>query len=227
MKYKYLFFDIDNTLLDFDASEEAALKKLYEDYGLSCGNEDIELYRSINEAMWRKCELGELTINDILKNRFSLVFAEYGLKVDGLEVENEYRKNLNSGHHLVKGAMELLEDLKLDYKIYAVTNGVAETQHRRLKDSDIEKFFDGIFISGEVGYNKPDEKYFQYVFERVEDFDEESGLIIGDNLTSDILGGNLMGVDTCWFNIHNVDNTTDIVPDYTIYNLKELYEVLK
>lgn len=226
MKYTNLFFDIDNTLLDFDASEKKSLQKVYNNMNMDFDDADLSHYRNINESMWRSYERGEMTIEEIFDTRFTKVFKAYGKDVDGILVERIYREYLNNRHDVIDGAEELLGTLSKKYSIYAVTNGLAETQYQRLKDSGLHKYFSGIFPSSEVGHKKPDIEYFQYVFSKIENFEPKSGLVIGDNLLSDIYGGINAGLDTCWYNIRGVEKDTEIIPNYEIKQLEELYEIL-
>lgn len=101
----------------------------------------------------------------------------------------QYRYHLSQGHDLLGNSKEIIGRLKPDYALYIVTNGVAKTQYQRLNDSNMTSFFNDIFVSEEVGYQKPMKEYFDYVFERIPSFEREKTLIVGDSLASDILGG--------------------------------------
>jgi 2-haloacid dehalogenase len=111
--------------------------------------------------------------------------------------------------------------------MYLVSNGTASIQRSRIASSDIERYFEGIFISEEVGYNKPDKAYFDVCFATIEDFDPKQAVIVGDSLSSDIQGGKNAGITTVWFNPKHLENTTKITPDYEIGGLMELLELLE
>lgn len=225
-KYKTLFFDADDTLLDFGAAESLALRLLFKDQKITLTAELEAHYKELNQGLWRAHEEGKIERDELLNTRFSLLFKEYGKEVDGVLLEENYRMYLEEGHQLVNGALELLNDLQKKYDLYIVTNGVSKTQDRRLRDSGLHPFFKGVFVSEDTGFQKPMKEYFDYVFERIPNFSLEHGLIIGDSLSSDIKGGMLAGLDTCWFNPKVKPNNTEIQPTYQIQTLEELFQIL-
>jgi 2-haloacid dehalogenase len=225
-KYKVLLFDADDTLLDFGAAESLALNLLFKDQKIELTNELEAHYKEFNQGLWRALEDGKIKRDELLNTRFLLFFKEYGKEVDGVLLEENYRRYLEEGHQLVDGAIELVKDLQHEYDLYIVTNGVSETQDKRLRASGVQPFFKNVFVSEDTGFQKPMKEYFDYVFERIPDFSVEHGLIIGDSLSSDIRGGMLAGMDTCWFNPKKKQNNTEIEPTYQIQKLEELYRIL-
>ena len=225
-KYETLLFDVDDTLLDFDLAEEAALSRLFEQENIAVTPAMIARYKEINESMWRAFERGELTKNTLHNTRFSIALKEFGIEVDGEYFESVFQKYLQEAHFYVDGAYELIAQLAENYNLYVVSNGVTKTQNKRLVAADLAKYFKAIFISEQTGYQKPMPAFFDYVFERIEGLNKDKTLIIGDSLTSDVKGGLLAGIDTCWFNIRNLHNTTDIQPHYEIKKLHELQLLL-
>jgi 2-haloacid dehalogenase len=225
-KYKTLFFDADDTLLDFGAAESLALSLLFKDQKVTLTAELEAHYKELNQGLWRAHEEGKIERDELLNTRFSLFFKEYGKEVDGVLLEENYRMYLEEGHQLVNGALELMNDLQKKYDLYIVTNGVSKTQDKRLRDSGLHPFFKDVFVSEDTGFQKPMKQYFEYVFARIPNFSLESGLIIGDSLSSDIKGGILAGLDTCWFNPKMKPNNTDMEPTYQIQTLKELNQIL-
>jgi 2-haloacid dehalogenase len=225
--YQTLLFDVDDTLLDFGTAESLALRMLFKDQNIPLTAELEANYKNLNKGLWQSFEEGKLEREELLNTRFSLFFKEYGREVDGALLEKNYRQYLEEGHQLVNGAFELIQDLQDQYDLYIVTNGVSKTQDKRLRDAGLHLLFKDIFVSEDTGYQKPMKEYFDYVFARIPNFMVEKGLIIGDSLTSDIKGGQLAGLDTCWFNPERKPNTTDIVPTYQIQRLDELYLILK
>lgn len=224
--YKTLFFDVDDTLLDFGAAENNALQLLCKDMKLPFTPEIEASYRTINKQLWRAFEEGTISRDEVLHTRFSLFFKEWGFEADGIQLEQTYRSYLEQGHMLMDGAMELITELQNHYDIYIVTNGVSRTQDIRLRNSGLHPHMKRIFVSEDTGYQKPMKEFFDYVFDRIPDFDPSSGLIIGDSLSADIKGGHLAGLDTCWFNPKRLVNSTDIIPTYEISNLQQLHTIL-
>jgi 2-haloacid dehalogenase len=164
--------------------------------------------------------------DEVVNTRFSIFFNEYGKEVDGPSLEKNYRSYLEQGHQLVDGAIELITELYRDYDLYIVTNGVSKTQDKRLRDSGLYPLFKEVFVSEDTGYQKPMKEFFDYVFARIPHFEVKQALIIGDSLSADIKGGELAGLDTCWFNPKMKKNYTKISPTYEINKLKELNRIL-
>lgn len=224
--YKTLLFDVDDTLLDFDVAENAALAQVFQQENIPATPEMIARYKEINEAMWRAFERGEITKSALHNTRFAIALQEFGFEVDGAHLEAVFQQYLQQAHPYVEGAYEVITQLAEHYDLYVVSNGITTTQNKRLTDANLAPYFKGIFVSEQTGYQKPMPAFFDYVFERIEDFQKEQTLIIGDSLTSDIKGGLQAGIDTCWFNIHHLENTSAITPHYEIQTLQELYGLL-
>ncbi|MEY8349146.1 YjjG family noncanonical pyrimidine nucleotidase [Bacillus cereus] len=226
-KYQTLLFDVDDTLLDFKAAERTALHLLFEEQKIPLTDEIRKHYKIINQGLWESFEEGKIDRDEVVNTRFSILFKEYGQEVDGLLFEQNYRRYLEDGNQLIDGAFEFIQQLQSKYDLYIVTNGVSKTQEKRLCNSGLHSLFKDIFVSEDTGYQKPMKEYFDYVFARIPNFSVEKGLIIGDSLSADIKGGQLAGLDTCWFNPGRNSNQTGIVPTYEIQSFDELYEILK
>ena len=225
-KYQTLLFDLDDTLLDFGAAENLALRQMFEAQNTPFTAEIEAHYKKINQALWNSYEEGKVDRDEVVNTRFSLLFKEYGQLVDGAVLEMKYRSYLEEGHQFVNGAFELITDLHNQYDLYIVTNGVSKTQDKRLRASGLFPFFKDIFVSEDTGYQKPMKGFFDYAFARIPNFTVNQGLIIGDSLSSDIKGGQQAGLDTCWFNPQLKPNDTQIIPTYQIQTLDELYQIL-
>jgi 2-haloacid dehalogenase len=226
-EYKTLFFDVDDTLLDFGAAEKLALQLLFEEQNIPLTTEIEDNYKRINQGLWKRFEEGDLSRDEVVNTRFSHLFSQYGKEVDGTLLEKNYRSFLEQGHQLVDGAFELITELHSQYDLYIVTNGVSTTQDKRLRTSGLYPLFKGIFVSEDTGFQKPMKEFFDYVFARIPHFDVNTALIIGDSLSADIKGGELAGMDTCWFNPNMKPNNSDCSPTYQIHTLEELKGLLK
>ncbi|MCR8842279.1 YjjG family noncanonical pyrimidine nucleotidase [Paenibacillus sp. SC116] len=224
--YKTLLFDVDDTLLDFGAAERLALRLLFEDENVALTAEIEAYYKEMNQRLWRAFEEGTLNREEVVNTRFALLFKAYGIEVDGALLEQKYRSFLEEGHQLIDGAYELIRHLHDKYDLYIVTNGVSTTQYRRLTDSALLPYFKSVYVSEDTGFQKPMKEYFDYVFERIPHFAADQALIIGDSLSADIKGGQLAGIDTCWFNPEMKSNASNIAPTYHIKQLDELYHIL-
>lgn len=228
MSYKFLLFDLDHTLLDFDAAEDVALTELLAEARV----DDIEAYKDfyipMNKALWDDLALKKISKKDLVNTRFSRLFAHFGQEVDGKDFAYRYQDFLSQQGQTLPGATDLLAELaEQNYKIFGATNGVAKIQKGRLANSDIAQHFEHIFISDEVGAQKPDTAFYQAVAAGITAFDQKQALMVGDSLIADIQGGNNAGIDTVWYNPASKENSSSAIPTYTIKNYQELKALLK
>ena len=223
-KYKYLLFDLDDTLLDFGKAQVLAFKKLLEDENIEYSDESFEKYETINKSLWRSFERGEISNKEVTSERFIRFFTLFGMKVDGSEVDNRFRSYLAEGNQLFEGIIEMLGKLSLTHKLYIASNGIGITQHTRLKNNNLNKYFDKIFISEEIGSKKPDREFFDIILKEIGVEDKGEVLMIGDTLTSDILGANNVGIDSCLVDIHGIENS-EINPTYKIAKTIDLLNI--
>ena len=222
-----VLFDLDDTLLDFKRAEAEAIRHTLKEIGIDPTDETVALYSRINRSCWAKLETGEYTREEVLHNRFDMLFEALGVSGDAHATQKLYEYRLSLGAYYLEGAEELLDSIHGKYRLYLATNGIVNVQTRRLRDSGIEKYFDDIFVSERIGYNKPDKRFFDYAFERIPDFKHEETVMVGDLLTSDIKGGINAGIKTVHFNPKGLKNDTGITPDYEIGTLAELVELLE
>lgn len=228
---KYLLWDIDNTLLSFDLAERASMTKGFDKFGLDIDDEKaLEVYKNINDKYWKMLEKGHMTREEILTGRFEEFFDLYDIAYDDRLVNDFnlfYQEELGKQVFFNDYAEEVLQKLGKDYKQYAVTNGSKVAQSGKLKNSGLDKVFDGVFISEDLGYDKPSLEYFDLVFENIGSKNRDEYILIGDSLTSDMLGSNNAGIRNIWYNPEDFDNKANIKVDYTIKNLKEVIEILE
>ena len=224
-KYKYLLFDVDGTLLDFDKAEQQALKNTFQNHHILLTDELLQRYETINKQLWKDFEKGLIDKKTVVYTRFVQLFKEFDIDEDGIAFEDDYQETLGKGYFVLPHAREVLEKLSLKYPLYVVTNGVSKIQHSRLKGTHIDQYFQDIFVSEDIGYQKPTKEYFDYCFEKIENIDKEHTLIIGDSLSSDMQGGINVGIDTCWFNPHHLKKPQDMDITYEIHDLRELLEL--
>lgn len=224
---KNIFLDLDETILDFTKAERIALKNTLEHFGAPSGDSVLERYHDINIEHWKRLEKGELTREQVKVGRYEQLFSELGLSADASAVTRYYEGRLKIGHYFIDGAQEMLNSLFGIYRLFLVTNGSQRVQDGRIESAGIKGLFDGIFVSETVGYNKPDKRFFESCFDKIPDFSKAESIIIGDSLTSDILGGKNCGIKTVWFNKNNVENKTDIIPDYEIDSLNQIRALIE
>ncbi|MCJ0929798.1 YjjG family noncanonical pyrimidine nucleotidase [Virgibacillus halodenitrificans] len=227
MNYKTILFDVDDTLMDFGASEKSALHHAFLAYKLPTGLADYQPdYRKISKGLWRDLEQGLLSVTELGVERFRRLFLQHELDINPKTFNEVYLNYLGKEVHLMDGVLELFDQLN-DYKLGVVTNGFTTVQNSRLSRSPLYNSFDHIITSEDAGYQKPHVGFFDYTFSKLGINEKKNVLIVGDSLTSDIQGGINYGVDTCWFNPHKKDNNTEIKPTYEICELAELIEIVE
>ena len=224
---EFLFLDLDDTILDFKKAEYIAIGKTIADFGVEPTEEVRHRYHIINKWHWEQLELGKLTRAEVLENRFKVLFSELGVEVDAEKVARTYEKNLGTGHWFLPGAEEAVDALSKKYRLFLASNGTASVQKGRMTSANLYRFFETVFVSQEIGYNKPAKAYFDACFARIPGFDPAKCLMVGDSLTSDILGGINAGIKTVWVNPGHAPGRPDIVPDYEIEGLKDLPTLLE
>ena len=226
MPYPYLLFDADNTLFDFDQAERNAHLLLCRAHGLAFSEEGYQLYHKCNADLWRDFDRGLCTKEYLLVERFRRYLAITGERADPEALNRDHLRALGEGAMLLPGAEELCRVLSRDHRLYLLTNAVASVQKARFANSAIAPYFQGVFISEEVGVGKPDPAYFEYVFRAVPGLARDNALVIGDSLTSDIQGANNAGLPCCWFNPKGQPRPQGLRIDYEIRTLEELYAIV-
>ena len=226
MPYPYLLFDADNTLFDFDQAERNAHLLLCRAHGLAFSEEGYQLYHKCNADLWRDFDRGLCTKEYLLVERFRRYLAITGERADPEALNRDHLRALGEGAMLLPGAEELCRVLSRDHRLYLLTNAVASVQKTRFANSSLAPYFQGAFISEEVGVGKPDPAYFDYVFHAVPGLARDNALVIGDSLTSDIQGANNAGLPCCWFNPKGQPWPQSLRIDYEIRALEELYAIV-
>lgn len=226
--FDILLWDVDGTLLDFAAAEEAAIRALFSEFGLGiCTDEMLSRYSAINKKYWERLERGEMTKPEILVGRFEEFFKSEGLDSSIAEDFNDrYQLGLGDTIAYCDDSYELVSSLKGKIPQYVVSNGTVIAQTKKLERSGFDKLMDGIFLSEDLGYEKPRIEFFDIVMKAIGEPEKERVLIVGDSLTSDILGGNTAGIKTCFYNPKELKNNTKAVPDYEVKNLREVIGIL-
>lgn len=227
LKYKFLLFDLDHTLLDFDAAEDVALDFLLAEDGV----EDIQTYKDyyvpMNKSLWKDLEQKKITKKELVNTRFAKLFAHFGIEKDGSYLAERYQFFLSKQGQTFPGVEDLLKNLiKQGYELYAATNGITYIQTGRLEQSGIAPFFKKIFISEQLHTQKPDAAFYEKIGARIPNFDKNHALMIGDSLSADIQGGNNAGIDTIWYNPQHLENTTQLHPTYEVHSYKDLLDCL-
>jgi len=229
---KAILFDIDNTLLSFDGYVKESMKRGFEKFGICTYKDEMyDAFTEVNSKLWIDIENGELQFEDFKKVRWNKVFERIGVCFDGVKFEEYFREGLFSSGILELGAIEILEYLKDKYILCTASNGPFKQQKNRLRVSGILPYFSHLFISEEIGYSKPAKEFFNTCMKRLNDDQREKihpceVMIVGDSLTSDMAGGIVSGIKTCFYNPGKKDVDEKIKTDYVISSLKELENIL-
>ena len=228
MKYTTIFFDAYQTLMDFEDAEHQALERTFAEYHLSLNEEIHQLYQQINQSLWNAFEKNLIQKQQLLRERFGQLFQKLHIEnIDPSVFNHHYLYNLGFGSKTLPGAVEVCRKLyNMGLKLYILTNGVSKTQRRRLSASGLLPYVQDVFVSEEAGFQKPLKGYFDYVFARIPDFDAGKTLMVGDSLTSDILGANQAGLDSCWFNPQKKPRPQSPHIDFEISSLEEILQCI-
>lgn len=225
---KVILWDIDGTLLNFEVAETCAIRQCFADFGLgNCTDAMMTEYAAINRKYWQRLERGELTKPEVLEGRFREFFGNHGL-------DQSVIRDFNAAYQIALGdtvcfnphALEVLQALQGRVRQYAATNGTKVAQSRKLAKSGLDQIFDGVFISEDIGAEKPAPAFFDAVWRTVGPVCPEEVLIIGDSLTSDMQGGNNAGIRCCWYNHQHAENTRGLRIDHEIDDLAQVLDLL-
>lgn len=223
---KFIFLDLDDTILDFHRSEAIALTKTLQSLNVEPTDKVIARYSQINRAHWQALERKELTREQVLTGRFRQLFHELGMNVSPNVAQSLYEKNLSESHFFINGAPRLLMTLSRKYSLYIASNGTTIVQKSRIASSGIARYFKGIFLSQELDADKPQIEFFERSTGQIEGYNPDEAIILGDSITSDIQGGINAGMHTCWFNPHHRERG-NITPEFEIADLAEFDTVLR
>ncbi|MBO4848930.1 MAG: YjjG family noncanonical pyrimidine nucleotidase [Clostridia bacterium] len=221
---KTILWDVDGTLLDFEAAQRAAITALFAEFGFGeCTEEMLARYDEINVGFWKRLERGELTRQQVLTGRFEQFFGEYGVDVSAVpEFNDRYQLKLGDTIVFRDGSYDLVRSLRGRVRQFVVSNGTVAAQTKKLKLSGLGELMDGVFLSEELGVEKPSPAFFEKVFAGIPPAAPREVMIVGDSLTSDILGGMNAGIVACWYDPLGLPVPEGYRPDYVIRDLREL-----
>ena len=224
--YKYILFDADNTLLDFDKAEEVSIFVTLEHFGID--RVYSKRFSEINSSLWKLFEVNGIKRDEIKTKRFKILLDEIRkTDVSPYDMSEYYLDRLSMCSYTYEDAPFVCSKLReIGKKLFIITNGHTKTQTNRIKGCNIEKYIEKSYISEQIGYQKPCLEYFDFVLNEIK-ADKSECLIIGESISSDIKGGVVASIDTCWYNPKSKINTSDIAPTYTVNTLKEILNIFK
>lgn len=223
---KVVFIDIDNTLLDFNKCSALSIEKAFIQNGLKFSPQVMQEFFPINNALWKKIEIGGYTKEQLHKERFNILFSKLGINYDGEKVEQCFLDNLYDTVALVDGALDIVKYLSSKYILCTASNAFFEQQVNRLKISGLYPYVKYMFVSEELGAEKPSKAFFDRAFSRLNNVCPKECVMIGDSLTADIKGGSDYGMKTIWFNFLNQIEPQSKIFDYKIDKLSQIKSIL-
>lgn len=228
MKYNLFLFDLDDTLLDFQASEKLSFKSTFNNFNISDDLIDDlhKTYKVENNLLWKQIEKGEIDKDFLKIERFRRVLETHKIEIPPHKMSDFYLEQLPKNVVLIDGAVEILAHLKKFGEIGIITNGIEATQRQRINNSALKDYIDFIAVSEECGFAKPDTRFFEYATSKAKSFEKDTTIIIGDRIEADILGANKFGIDSCWFNPEILPPTTGISPTFTVHSLPQIKTVM-
>ena len=232
--HRNFLFDLDQTLLNFHASEYKALGIVLHENGLNFNDDIYKAFMAYNKSLWLELEKGTITRTELFTKRFNYVLGLAGgdvSKLDALKINNDFINTMAVNGVLMDGALEFVKRLKAeiaDCRIYIITNGATVNAKGRIESTGLDQFVDGLFVSEDMGVSKPAPEYFDIVLREIA-APKESCIVIGDSLSSDMLGAKNAGLASVWFmpagNIEQALKEYNI--NFTVQNFDELLSVLK
>lgn len=196
---RWVLFDLDGTLFDYDAAETAAVSATLRAASLEPTPVVLGDYRRANAEQWAALERGETTPARLRVERWERVLQRHGIDgVDTAALSDHYIGQLANGSQLVAGAEQVVADVARDHRVAFITNGLSDVQRPRLARSGLHGAAEVVVISDEVGAAKPDAAIFAAAFDRMGHPGRTAVTMVGDSLTADIAGGAAFGLDTVW-----------------------------
>lgn len=231
--YKTIIFDLDDTLNDDTKNVKEAFRTIvHENYS----DKEFERFHKIDKEIWRDRAAGiikdpregmsnEEKTKWIRAQRFLRYFKGITYE-EAVKINDMYTEGLKLKVQAIEGAKEIIKYLKdKKYKLIIASNGPSTAIPAKLKGLGINEYIDATFAADECGSMKPHMYFYEALFNKINNHNTKEMLFIGDELEKDIKGGNEVGMDTCWFNIRN-ENESAYKPTYEIHKLEELKKIL-
>ncbi|AUZ06231.1 MULTISPECIES: YjjG family noncanonical pyrimidine nucleotidase [Vitreoscilla] len=226
MAYQAVFFDIDDTLLNFGQSGKRALQQTFADYELLWDEQAQTVFTELNDGLWAKQKQGLMKVHEVINSRFGLFFEAMNWQdLDATAVTLSHQNNLSQQSVLEHGALELVQQVSATRPIYAASNSMLALQTKRLNQAQLLPYFTDLYISSDIGYEKPDARFFETCLQR-SGLAADEVLFVGDSVEADMVGALNSGMDMCWYNPKQNHLHVDIEPTYQISALSQLLQYL-
>lgn len=226
--YKLILFDLDDTLIDYQRTEEEALNYIYKKYYKTYIDNDsfVNDFKYYNIKLWAQYRNSQIELNFLRRERFRIITEKYNADISFSSVVESYEKKLSEKVYVFSDTRRALHRLTKDYDLGLVTNGIASIQRKKLKKLELRKYFKKIIISGDVGLKKPSPEFFDHALHLFKQ-PPKSTLMIGDSLDSDLIGAKSARIDFCWLNRENRNLPVKYPkPQFIIESLEKLKDIL-
>ena len=218
-----VLIDVDDTLLDFDRCAAISITKAEQETGVILPEDRFAVFKRVNRQLWDRLQAGEYDLKHLRTIRWNTMFAEMGVESDGVEFEYHFERALEKSAEPVAGALDLLKTLSRHFPVFAASNAPSGQQEERLRLAGMDRYFAGVFVSGDLGFSKPDPRYFEAVLSALP-YPPESLVMIGDSVSADILGAKPFGMQTVLFDPQSASKGDEA--DATVRALCEIPAVL-
>ncbi|KRK90570.1 YjjG family noncanonical pyrimidine nucleotidase [Companilactobacillus futsaii] len=226
MNYKYILIDLDDTILDTRANTRNALKEMSEFVDFPFNDEQIQYWYQMNDYLWKQLEEKQISRQELMNSRFPNLFRHFNKKIDTTNINQQYFAVLNQQHELMPGAKKTLQELNKTYRLFAASNGTSDKQYSQTAGAKIDQYFEKIFLSENIGFDKPDKKFFESIESELQ-APPKDFLMIGDSLSSDIAGANDSDIDSLWYNKNKKVNQSHVKPIFEVTSLPEIINILQ
>ena len=224
--YTTVFLDADMTIWDFEASERLALRDVITSLGEEMTEELMAFYHQVNGELWHAFELKQVTREELSEIRFRKLLDYMGRDGDPLALNTQYQEGLGTYSIMLPGAEDLCRQLAQHCTLYILTNGMHAAQFGRFHQSPIKPYIKQMFVSADMGTQKPDKAYYDQVFRAIGLEEKSTAVMVGDSLTSDVLGGINAGIDTIWYNPQGKPVNPNIQPTYVANSMDKIAELI-
>lgn len=225
--FDIIFWDIDNTILNFPYQENYALEKCFKIFKLKKLTPEMKsAYTKISEELWQQIHARTIDKSAALSLRFDRLFEKFGIEFSGKKFNEEFQKRLGDKVQFNDNANLVIKALHNKVRQYITTDGSTITQQREIEAAKLAPLVNGVFVSEAVGYSKASTKFFDYVFSQIDCPDRSRVLIVGDSLSSDMAGGKNAHIKCCWYNPEHKKNTDNTVVDFEIDDIRHVLDIV-
>ena len=219
--------DADDTILDFHGISDQALRNAFQGIGVPWEDRFAAEFRIVNAGFWAALERKELTRTELMEKRFPAFLRHLGIEEDGEKFNQAFVTYLAENPRYLPGSEDFLSALRKRGRVYIVTNGTEWIQRSRFTICQLWEKVDDVFISDEIGHDKPSREYTEYCINHIPDFMHERAVWIGDSLSADIKGAKDANITSIWYNPSQKALYGEAIPDFIVDNHAEILDILE